>query len=235
MPLDGLSLDVLAAALVVAVIHTAAGPDHYLPFIALARARGWGRVRLVAITGACGLAHVLSSLVLGALGLALGATVGGIEALEEGRGSLAAWVLVAFGLAYGLWGLRRALRRRRGVTLHAHGAEGDHVHLHGDHPHSHGPGRHEAASSWGLFLVFVLGPCEPLIPLVFVPASQARWGLAGVTALVFGAATVGTMLALVLAANAGLARAPLGGLARWAHPLAGAVVAASGAAMLLGL
>lgn len=39
----------------IAFIHTIFGPDHYLPFIVMARARGWSRARTVWITLACGL------------------------------------------------------------------------------------------------------------------------------------------------------------------------------------
>ena len=32
----------LTAAILTGVIHTAAGPDHYLPFIAISKSRGYG-------------------------------------------------------------------------------------------------------------------------------------------------------------------------------------------------
>jgi len=37
--LDGLSLSVLLAAAGVGIVHTLLGPDHYLPFLTLARVR----------------------------------------------------------------------------------------------------------------------------------------------------------------------------------------------------
>lgn len=230
-PLDGLSWSVLAATLGVAVLHTALGPDHTLPFLFLARARGWSRPRTLAVTAACGAGHVLSSLVLGLAGLGLGLSLGALEQLESGRGALAGWCLAAFGLAYALWGLRRGLRARRGIRLHAHGAEA-HVHAHGLPGHHHRDGAD--ATSWTLFLVFVLGPCEPLIPLVMLPASRGRWGLAAAVAVVFALATIATMTALVALGEAAAERLPLGALERWAHPLAGALVAATGLAVALG-
>ena len=59
----------------IAVTHTALGPDHYLPFVLLAQARGWSRTRAAWVTAVCGIGHVLSSLLLGTIGLALGVGV----------------------------------------------------------------------------------------------------------------------------------------------------------------
>ena len=85
---------------------------------------------------------------------------------------------------------------------------------------------------WALFVVFVLGPCEPLIPLFFLPASRGEWALAAAAAAVFSLVTIGVMLALVALARAGFERLALRRLERWSHALAGAVIALSGAAVL---
>lgn len=226
----------LGAAAGVAFVHTALGPDHTLPFLALGRARRWSRARTLAVTAACGVAHVASSLVLGLVGLGAGLALGTLEGAEAGRGRLAAWALVGFGAAYALWGVRRGLRVRRGLELHRHEHGGEvHVHAHGTAPHAHGE-RVRSASVWALFLVFVLGPCEPLIPLFLLPASQGRWGLAAASAGVFGVVTVATMVLLVGFAHTGLEKVSSGLLERWSHALAGTVWVSSGLAVLyLGL
>jgi len=233
-PMIALSLPLLGAAAAVAVTHTALGPDHTLPFVMLSRARGWSRARTVAVTIVCGIAHVLSSVVLGMVGLAIGAGLGWFQRAEGIRGDWAAWALVGLGAAYALWGVRRALRRSSGLEPHAH--EG-HVHVHpGGTTHHHHSHHHDPSTFWALFIVFALGPCEPLLPLFLVPASRGDWMLAGVTAAVFGLVTIVTMAVLVLAAHAGLERLPLGKLERWSHAAAGTVIAASGLAILfLGL
>jgi hypothetical protein len=234
---DGLTTSLLVAAVGVGVVHTALGPDHYLPFVALARARGWSRARTLAVTAACGTGHVAASLALGALLLGAGASVGALEAIESGRGSFAAWALVAFGLAYGLWGARVAWRRGSDLALHEHTGH-VHLHRHGHEHHRHAEGERgneRRTTFWALFLIFVLGPCEVLIPLVFVPASEGRWALALGTAAVFGVATLATMVILVAALHAGVRGLSLGGLERWSQALAGAILSASGAAMILGL
>lgn len=81
-------------------VHTVLGPDHYLPFVAMAKARNWSRAKTVAITAVCGFGHVASSVVLGFIGILAGAAVFRLEALEAVRGNLAGWLLLAFGFAY---------------------------------------------------------------------------------------------------------------------------------------
>ena len=103
-----------------------------------------------------------------------------------------------------------------------------------DHDHTNGMGSN--LTFWALFLSFVLGPCEPLIPLFVLPASRGDWGLAAATAAVFTAVTLVTMVGLTAVAIKGAKQLRLGRLERWSHTLAGSVIAASGLAILfLGL
>jgi nickel/cobalt exporter len=234
--LNPLSLSLLLAAAGIALTHTLLGPDHYLPFIMLARARKWSRRRTAIITMLCGLGHVASSLLLGGIGIALGLAVSRMESLESGRGSLAAWGLAAFGLAYAAWGIRKGIRRSRGLEAHTHQ---DHVHVHkgGGHDHQHAQAQHSVdATFWTLFAIFVLGPCEPLIPLFILPASRGDWLLAAATAMVFAVVTVITMVGVTMLGLAGLRPVVLAPLARWDHAMAGSVIALSGLAIVyLGL
>ena len=241
---DAFSWNLILATAGVAITHTLFGPDHYLPFIMLARARHWSRSRTVLVTTLCGLGHILSSLLLGAVGLAAGSALAHIEKLEGMRGDWAAWGLFGFGIAYLVWGVRKAIRTHSGIAAHAHGI-GVHIHTHGDHVHAHpasSPAGSSAASSrsvvtfWSLFIIFVLGPCEPLIPLFVLPASRGRWDLALLTGIIFGLLTIVLMVAVTIFALAGLTHLNFGRLERWSHAMAGAVIALSGAAILfLGL
>ncbi|MEJ2580526.1 MAG: hypothetical protein P8127_02635 [Acidobacteriota bacterium] len=236
MEISQISPSLLAAAFGVGVVHTLLGPDHYLPFIMLAKARGWSRVRTVAVTSICGLGHIGSSVILGSLGIAFGLAIGQIDSVESGRGPLAAWALVAFGVAYALWGLRHALRKRKGIEAHVHGDE-VHIHSHGLSPHGH---EHQTVGAtttfWTLFIIFVLGPCEPLIPLFALPASQGRWDVALLTAVVFGVATLVSMVGATLLGLKGLNMLKLGPLEQWSHVIAGCVIAAAGLSIIyLGL
>ena len=96
----------IASAASVGLIHTVLGPDHYLPFVAMAKAGDWSRRKALTVTALCGVGHVSSSVLLGLVGVALGLAVTRLEAVESVRGGLAAWALIAFGATYCAWGVR---------------------------------------------------------------------------------------------------------------------------------
>ncbi len=230
-------------------LHTLLGPDHYLPFLAMSRVGGWSLRKTVLITLLCGVGHVLSSVVLGVIGIAFGVAVLKLEGIEGFRGDLAGWLLLAFGLVYFVWGVRRAIRNRPHAHTHVHadGIVHTHKHVHaGVHVHVHdeskasGTGvatRGAAAGSmtpWILFTIFLFGPCEPLIPLLMYPAAEGSvLGVALVT-VVFGAVTIGTMTTIVVMAYLGIGSLRLTYLQRYSHALAGLVVLACGAAIQAG-
>ena len=88
-----MSAQLVALALTAAslgVLHTLLGPDHYLPFVMMGRAGRWSRAKTVLVTLACGVGHVLSSVVLGGVGIALGVAVARLQWLESVRGQIAA-------------------------------------------------------------------------------------------------------------------------------------------------
>jgi sulfite exporter TauE/SafE len=228
---DILVLAATAASL--GFIHTVIGPDHYLPFIVISRARRWSLRKTLFVSFLAGLGHILSSVVLGFLGIALGIAVAQLEGVESARGELAAWLLIGFGFAYFVWGLRRAWRSRPHAHVHLHeGVAHEHVHTHesAEHLHVHGAEQSEKRSitPWVLFTIFVFGPCEPLIPLVMYPA--ARHSTAGVVlvASAFGLATIATMLTIIALSSYGLRFVRLGRLERYSHALAGLVIFVSG-------
>jgi ABC-type nickel/cobalt efflux system permease component RcnA len=226
-------------AIALGFIHTLLGPDHYIPFVAMAKARQWSLKKTLLIAFFSGLGHILSSVVLGFFGLALGIAVSKLEAAESWRGNSAAWLFIGFGFAYFIWGLHRAIKNRPHHHLHAH-ADGEiHEHLHQhecDHVHVHDQKKRSNITPWILFTVFVFGPCEPLIPLIMYPA--AKHNLSGVILVTaaFGIATISTMLAIIAISTWGLKFVRLGPLERYAHALAGAMILLSGLAVqFLGL
>jgi len=229
-----------ATAFSVGAIHTVLGPDHYVPFAALARAGGWSTGRTMLVTAACGLAHVGSSVVIGLAGLALGVAVLTLEGLEAVRGDVAGWLLVGFGLAYLVWGLVRAARSsaRRAPHSHAHAHADGTVHPHG-HTHAIAHLHHEPAAAvstpWALFLVFAFGPCEPLIPLLMYPAARASPLAVIAVVVAFTVATVATMMVAVAVLRSGTTLVPPTPLRRYAHALAGLAVLACGILVKVGL
>jgi len=218
--------------------HTLFGPDHYLPFTVMAKARKWPLAKTGAITFLCGIGHILSSVLLGFIGILFGIAVMKLEVLEAFRGNLAAWAFIGFGLAYFVWGLRRAIRNKPHRHAHLHQSEMPHSHEHAhknEHTHVHAESG-QNITPWVLFTIFVLGPCEPLIPILMYPAAKnSVAGLLLVT-LIFGAVTILTMLAVVISLSLGIKLVPLGRLERYSHALAGATIFLSGMAIqFLGL
>lgn len=227
----------LASAAGIGFIHTIIGPDHYLPFIVMAKSGQWSLRKTAVVTVLCGIGHVLGSVLLGMVGIAFGLALAGLEVVEAIRGDLAAWALIAFGLVYSIWGLRHARRNQPHAHSHTHSTGLIHYHRHThQQEHAHAHGAITTMTPWMLFTIFVLGPCEPLIPLLMYPAAQSSLGgLLAVTAT-FGLVTVATMLIMVLAAVRGLALLPVARMQRYAHALAGAAIFASGMAIqFLGL
>ncbi len=109
---------------------------------------------------------------------------------------------------------------------HEHSHRGGHAHLHGE------AAAKRSLAPWAIFVIFVLGPCEPLIPLLMYPAARESW--AGVLAVttVFGLVTVATMLLAVFLSISGLRRLRLPAFERYAHALAGSTILACGLAII---
>jgi len=226
---EGLTV-LLSTAVGIGFLHTLIGVDHSLPFVVLGRAQGWSVRKLLTITALCGLGHVMSSVVLGFVGIGLGVAEERLEWIETCRGEISAWLLIGFGLAYASWALYRSMRNRPHRHAHFHADEGSHAHEHrhqSEHLHPHQLDR-RALTIWTLFIVFVFGPCEPLIPLLMVPALQHQWYGVVLVAVVFGITTVGTMVLVVLAGFLGLRPSFFSFFERHVHVVAGLMIAASG-------
>jgi nickel/cobalt exporter len=224
----------------VAFIHTLLGPDHYLPFIVLSWARKWSSVRTAVITLLCAAGHIGSSVALGFLGVSLGLAVESLTGVESLRGRVAAWLFIAFGLVYLLWGIRHIYRSRPHQHAHSHlDDEHGHVHLHthfGEHAHVHDVQSLKSLTPWILFTIFVFGPCEPLIPFVMYPAARGSYFDLAVVTATFGTVTTLTMMAAVFLGRAGVNFLPLRNVQRYSHALAGATILLCGLAIeFLGL
>ncbi len=228
----------LMSAATVGFIHTLLGPDHYLPFIVLSRARKWSRTRTLWITFIAGVGHVTGSVILGLIGIALGISLGKLEAIESQRGSIVAWMLIAFGILYTVYGVYKYYRRSAHVHLPAFlrpkSIRHNDLHLsNGDLENEDRAGR---MTPWILFLIFVFGPCEVLIPMLVYPAAEHNGLGVFLVALVFGIATVGTMLLVVMLGYQGFSMVRFKGKEHQLHLFAGLVILLAGLGMqFLGL
>lgn len=200
----------ILSAIGVGLVHSLA-PDHWLPFASLAQAQGWSRKKLLVVSFLAGLGHVGSSFVLGVLGIVLGMGLAHLEGVESFRGNVAGFLLIGFGVAYALWGLK---------------------HIRDHHFHFH---KGEIVTFWTLMAIFVFGPCEPLIPLMFL-AVQHGWSGIWLTTTAFSATTVFMVVAQSMLAFMGLSLLPQRSLEKWSHVMAGGVIALTGVAvMFLGI
>jgi hypothetical protein len=208
------SILLFSTAAMVGLLHTAAGPDHYLPFVALSRAKNWTIRKTILIVSLCGFGHVAGSIILGLLGISLGAGLQKMLDIESSRGDIAAWILFGFGIMYMLYGLWRAQR----------------------HSHHHHIDEKKNVTAWVLFIIFVFGPCESLIPLMLYPAAQQSSALLIGVLIVFSLVTIGSMLGITLLILKGLTVFKSAMLHRYSHALAGLTITLCGVLVLfLGL
>ena len=226
----------MAAAAATGFIHTLAGPDHYLPFIALSRARGWSMLRTMGWTFVCGLGHIAAALLIAGLFYLLAQWLSKehYEAFEEYRGSVAAWLLIAFGAAYTVWGLHSALRNKRHEHIHEHedGSKHAHVHRHSCVGHRHWHERPDNAKliPWIIFIIFAFGPCEALWPLLAATAVAGTTYLL-VAIIVFSTVTIATMMVTVWLGVHGARFVKFAFLERYVHVLAGLTIFLCGIAI----
>jgi len=236
--MEGSTLLLAGTAITIGFIHTLVGPDHYIPFIIMGEARRWTIRRTMIITFLCGLGHVLSSVIVGLIGIGAGISLSKLEFFESFRGNIAAWLLIAFGLVYMLISLRSLYRKRKHVHAHHHADGTDHEHEHGHfsgHSHIHFENK-KNMTPWILFLIFVLGPCEPLIPIVMYPAAENNFHGVIIVSLLFSLVTIATMMSVVLAFRLGFSRINLRPLESYVNVIAGATILVSGLAIqFLGL
>jgi hypothetical protein len=113
------------------------------------------------------------------------------------------------------------LRRAAGERLHGHS------HVHYDHVHE--PARVTALT---LFLLFSADPCVAVIPLLFAAAPLGAAKMAAI-AVLYEAATIATMVALVLPARAGAMRLHARWFDRYSDAAAGGAIAAVGVTVSL--
>ena len=222
----------LMSAASLGVIHTLLGPDHYLPFIVLGKARNWSRPRTLWITFISGVGHVAGSVILGLIGIGMGISLSKLESIEASRGSLVGWMLIAFGLLYTAYGIYKYVKRGAHIHLPAflrpRSIRHADLHLDVKELEKEDAGR---LTPWILFLIFVFGPCEVLIPMLIYPAANQSGLGVFLVALVFGIATVGTMMLVVFLGYQGLSMVRLKGREHQLHLFAGLVILLAGAGM----
>lgn len=186
-------LSLLGGGFVAAFLH-AALPTHWLPFVLVGRAQRWSMTRTLLAVVVAGLAHILTTAVLGGLivaaGLALDQWIKGVLP------HLSAVLLFLFGGFY----LTRATLRRPVAASGPALTEAE-------------PAVSDRAALVGLVAMLAISPGEVLLP-IYLSASSEGVAALGLLSLVFAAGTV-----LGMAVFTGLARAGASilRLERWAR------------------
>jgi nickel/cobalt transporter (NicO) family protein len=204
--MENQTIILIITAASIGFLHTLLGPDHYIPFIVMAKSGRWSKGKTLVITLFSGIGHVLSSVILGIIGILAGIGLNRLDIIESFRADLAAWLIISFGLIYFIWGMKRAYR-------HTH-----HI-------------QDENLTPWIIFTIFVLGPCEPLIPLLIYPAvTESIFTLVSVV-LVFAVTTSLTMVLMVTGGLYGLSIFHSHFFEKYAHAIAGVMILSCGIAI----
>lgn len=187
----------IITVLSISAVHTFSGPDHYLPFIVLSRSKKWSLNKTLFWTALCGIAHVLSSVILGILGIFLGWSIKKTFHIEAIRGGFAAWMLLSFGILYLIYALYNLNKNK----VHKHfdaSQDGEIFVFEHQHGQNIGTNKRYKVTPWVLFFIFASGPSEPMIPLIIYPSINYSLSKVGVLIAFYTFATVLTMLAMVV-------------------------------------
>ncbi|WEK21720.1 MAG: hypothetical protein P0Y49_11305 [Candidatus Pedobacter colombiensis] len=217
-------------AITISFFHTASGPDHYLPFIVLSRSRKWSMPKTISLTVICGFGHILSSVLLGLFGVFLGWQLNRITWFQDIRANVSSWALLGFGLLYLLYGLRQAYLNKP----HKHfDVMGEDVYV---FEHQHGEpvmqNKRVKVTPLVLFAIFVMGPSEPLVPLLFYSGVNRSISEVVVLIGVFTISTILTMVGMVFLGIYGYSFFKADKLERFVHAIGGVVVTICGIGMV---
>jgi nickel/cobalt transporter (NicO) family protein len=203
-------------------------PDHWVPLAVLGRTRRYPLRRIARLSGLAGVAHVLVSIVLGAVIIAIGLQFR--STIQHAQDTIIGCILIATGVGFAI------------LELSGRGHHHDHDHDHG-HDHEHHDGHeHDAPHAGrlsGLAAVMVpfgaaASPDLTILP-VFLAATTAGVATAVGSLVVFAAVTIGTIVGLTLAAARGGYQVQGAWLERWGNVFTAAVLVIIGLLVLLGI
>jgi cadmium resistance protein CadD (predicted permease) len=212
----------LAAAAGVGFGH-AVLPDHWVPLAVLGRTRRYPLSRVARLSSLAGVAHVLVSIVLGGVIIAVGLQFR--SAVQSAEDTIVGAILIATGLGFAV------------LELTGHGHRHDHDDPDPEHAHTHGPGDLRGSGLRGLAAVMVpfgatASPDLTILP-VFLAAAAVGVATAIGTLVIFAGVTIGTIVGLTLAAARGGYEIRARWLERWGNALTALVLIVIGLLVLL--
>jgi hypothetical protein len=222
-----------APALLVAAAGVGFGhailPDHWVPLAVLGRTRRYPMSRIARLSGLAGVAHVLVSIILGGVIIAIGLQFR--HAIQSAQDTIVGSVLIVTGVGFAI------------LEFTGHGHPHHHHHHEADedadaaHVHHLRPDSSSRSRVQGLAAVMVPFGAAASPDLTILPVFLAAATIGTATALgslaIFAAVTVGTIVGLTLAAACGGYQIRAQWLERWGNLFTALVLAVIGLLVLL--
>jgi ABC-type nickel/cobalt efflux system permease component RcnA len=211
-------------------------PDHWVPLAVVGRTQRYPLSKVARLSGLAGVAHVVVSLVLGGVIIAVGLQFR--SKVEHVQKTIIGCLLIATGIGFLVLELTGHGHSHAHEHDHGHSHGHDHAHRH-EHDHAHGDAPPAPSRMRGLMAIMVpfgaaASPDLTILP-VFLAATTAGTGAAVGSLVVFSAVTIGTIVGLTLFATAGGYQLRTGWLDRWGNLFTAAVLATIGALVLAGV
>jgi nickel/cobalt exporter len=229
----------LAAAAGVGFGH-AILPDHWVPLAVVGRTQRYPLTRVARLSFLAGLAHVLVSLLLGAIIILVGLELR--STIQSAQNTIIGGVLILTGVGFTTLELR-------GGHRHGHEHRSSHVpgrdHIHADgHTHIHSPAESDVIVTAadgrvpGLAAIMVsfgaAASPDPTILPVFLAATAAGAAAAVASLMIFSVVTIGTIVGLTLIGCLAGYQVRAQWLERWANMFTASVLVAIGVLVFTG-
>jgi nickel/cobalt transporter (NicO) family protein len=197
-------------------------PDHWVPLAVVGRTRRYPLSKVARLSGLAGMAHVLISIVLGAVIIVVGLRFR--STVQSAQNTIIGCLLIATGLGFAAF-----------ETLgpgHTH----EHPGLTHDHDHHDHHDSHEQRGIRGLAAIMVpfgaaASPDLTILP-VFLAATTAGVATAVGSLVIFAAVTIGTIVAFTLTAAKGGYKIRGEWLERWGNAITALVLVVIGVLVL---
>ncbi len=187
----------LAAAAGVGFGH-AILPDHWAPLAVLGRTRRYSLSRVARLSSLAGVAHVLVSIILGAVIIAIGLQFR--STIQSAQDTIIGGILIATGIGFAVLELSGRGHTHDHTHTHTHTHDQDQDH----HDDDHGSSQRGLGGLAAVMVPFgaAASPDLTILP-VFLAATAAGVGTAIGSLVIFAAVTIATIVGLTLAATRG--------------------------------
>jgi hypothetical protein len=215
-------------------------PDHWVPLAVLGRARRYPLSKVARLSGLAGIAHVLLSIVLGAVIIAIGLQFR--STIQSAQDTIIGCLLIATGVGFAIFELTgHGHSHGPDGHSHDHGVQSHEAHGHGHHHHHDHDHHHEHKRERGLRGVAAVmvpfgaaaSPDLTILP-VFLAATAVGVPTAIGSLAIFAAVTIGTIVGLTLTAARGGYQVRGQWLDRWGNGITAIVLLVIGVLVLTG-